>query len=261
MNDGKHRKGLNFGGFSGYYGYMSYYDGYGGFNYQDNFLYMNQSTWTNPNGVGYQYGWCDTGYQNVAAMSHAKSLGWIYQYGVMESATGHSFTLKSMNVAASFSNDAQWNVISYTENNGKLQVKAVDPLYVSYTGAHVYMSTLGQPGDFRHIAAVAFQMVGYGTPGNTCTYGYAVFGVQLAIGDVKVNWSKTADLDNTGGKLPTPWLLHHPSHTVPHPGAVPSHVHSGGGDHADSHHGHSGDHGQLSSLTPDFHLPAIDQFF
>src|SRR5437660_11129794 len=130
MNEGT-KRGLNFHGFSGYYGFMSAHEGYGGFDYFSDFLYMNQSMWTNPNGVGYQYGWCDTGYQNEAAMSHAKSLAWIYEYGAMESASGHSFTLKSMNVAASFSNDALWNIISYTEQNGQLQVKAVDSLYVS----------------------------------------------------------------------------------------------------------------------------------
>ena len=243
-------KGLNFGGFRGYYGYMSYYDGYGGFNYSDNFLYMNRSNWTKPNGVGYQYGWCDTGYQNEAAMSHAKSLAWIYEYGVMESASGHAFTLKSMNVAASFSNDALWNVVSYTEQNGQLQVKAVDPLYVSYTGQQVDFATLGQPDDFKHIAAVAFQMVNYGHPGNTCTYGYAVFGVQLAVGDIKVKWSKTADIDTGGGKLQTPWMLQHPSQVNPTPGAGQAHADTG--QHIGDVHAAPGH---------DFHIPAVEHFF
>lgn len=252
MSEFTHTKPLNFGGFKGYYNYMSYHDGYGGFDYSGNFLYMNQSNWTNPNGVGYLYGWCDTGYQNEAAMSGAKSLGWIYEYGAMESASGQSFTLKSMNVAASFSNDAVWNVISYTEHNGQLQVKAVDPLYVSYTGEYVDLATLGQAGDFQHIAAVGFQMVSYGNPGNTCTYGYAVFGVQLAIGDVKVKWSKTADFDTTGGKLPTPWMLQHPSHLLPNPGAV-LHTLSDGGQHAHDVHTFAPGH--------DFHVPPVDHFF
>jgi hypothetical protein len=262
MNEGSHHKGLNFGGFQGYYGYMSYYDGYGGFNYADNFLYMNQSTWTKPNGIGYQYGWCDTGYQNEASMSHAKSLGWIYEYGVMESATGHSFTLKSMNVAASFSNDALWNIISYTEHHGQLRVKAVDPLYVSYTGAQVDMSTLGHPGDFQKIAAVAFQMVSYGKPGNTCTYGYAVFGVQLAVGDIKVKWSTAADLDKNAGRLMTPWMLTHPSYPTPHPGALEHHLDTGT-HQADTHHGHGTGGGETSALTAaeQFQLPAIDHHF
>ena len=59
--DGSRKETLNFDGFSGYYGYMSYHEGYGGFNWYADFLYMNDSTWTNANGVGYQYGWCDTG--------------------------------------------------------------------------------------------------------------------------------------------------------------------------------------------------------
>lgn len=260
MNEASHAKALNFGGFKGYYGYMSYYDGYGGFNYSDNFLYMNQSAWTKPNGPGYQAGWCDTGYQNEAAMSHAKSLAWIYEYGVMESASGHSFTLKGMNVAASFSNDAVWNIVSYTENNGQLQVKAVDPLDVSYTGAYVALATLGQPGDFQHIAAVAFQMVSYGNPGNTCTYGYGVVGVQLALGGFKVKWSKNADLDTHAGTLTTPWMLQHPIHVAPNPGAVVLDGHSDPGRHTDMR-----PIAEVHEMPPgsghDFQLPAIEHFF
>jgi hypothetical protein len=48
MDEGKHKRGLNSHAFSGYYGFMSAHDGYGGFNYLSDFLYMNQSTWTNP---------------------------------------------------------------------------------------------------------------------------------------------------------------------------------------------------------------------
>ncbi|HLY05248.1 MAG TPA: hypothetical protein VKR31_05820 [Rhizomicrobium sp.] len=253
MSEASQSKALNFEGFKGYYGYMSNYDGYGGFNYSDNFLYMNHSNWTKPNGVGYQYGWCDTGYQNEAAMSHAKSLAWIYEYGVMESASGHSFTLNSMNVAASFSNNAQWDIISYTEQDGQLQVKAVDPLYASYTGQKVDLAMLGQPDDFKHIAAVAFQMVNYGTAGNTCTYGYAVFGVQLAVGDIKVKWSKGADIDTRGGKLMTPWML---QHAAPNPGAAHA--------HADARHPGTDTmynlHAQPSGTAHDFHIPAVEHF-
>ena len=259
MNEGTHAKALNFAGFKGYYGYMSDHDGYGGFDYSDNFLFMNQSAWINPNGPGYQAGWCDTGYQNEAAMSHAKSLAWIYEYGVMESATGHSFTLKSMNVAASFSNDAVWNIVSYTEHNGALRVKAVDPLYVSYTGAYVDLATLGRPGDFQHIAAVGFQMVSYGTAGNTCTYGYAVFGVQLAVGDIKVKWSKSADL-HSNGPLATPWMLLHPSHTVPTAGAGLQHGESETGQHASAEHA-GAVHDPAFAVAHNFQLPAVDHLF
>jgi hypothetical protein len=249
-------KALNFQGFSGYYGYMSYHDGYGGFNYLSDLLFMNQSTWTDPNGVGYQNGWCDTGYQNEAAMSQAQSLGWIYLYGGMESANGHSFTLKSMNAASSFSDNAVWNVISYTERNGHLRIKAVDAITVSYTGEHVNFDTLGHRGDFRNIAAVAFQMVSYGNPGNTCTYGYAVFGLQLAIGGVRAKWSKTADLGNHG-KLLTPWLLQHASQAVPIAGASGLHVHSDAGQPADLLRGQ--DHGH--SLAAGHHAPLVEHFF
>lgn len=258
MDEATHRAKLNFSGFSGYYGYMSYYDGYGGFNFQYDFLYMNQSTWTDPNGVGYEEGWCDTGYQNVAAMSQAKSLAWVYEYGVMESASRHSFTLTAMNVASSFSNDAVWNVISYTENNGALKVKAVDQLTVSYTGEHVKLAALGQPGDFQNIAAVAFEMVSYGSPGNTCTYGYGVIGQQLAIGAVNVKFSKTANLGNRAGKLPTPWMLHHASHAIAHPGATQPHV-PGADQHVEQIHAHDGQ-AQLSWPAHDFHPPVVDHF-
>jgi len=260
MNDGTRSKALNFHGFDGYYGYMSYHQGYGGFNFFADFLYMNESTWTEPNGVGYQYGWCDTGYQNEAAMSGAKSLGWIYQYGIMESANGHAFTLNSMNAAASFSKGAVWDLVSYTENNGSLYVKAVDELKVSYTGKHVRLDTLGNADDFKNIAAVAFQLVSYGKGGNTCTYGYPATGAQLAIGDVKVTWSKTADLKSDGNLL-TPYLLHHATHTVPHATAVQEH--HAGGDGADHHYG-GGYHSDLQTEQHQSqfdHLPATDHFF
>jgi hypothetical protein len=207
---------LNFYGFPNYYGYMDYYQGYGGFNFYGNFLYMNASTWTNPNGPGYQNGWCDTGYQNEAAMSAATSLGVIYQYGMMESASTHSFTLDSMNVAASFSKNAVWHVISYVENNNVLYQKADDKLKVSFTGEHVKLATLGNPYDFTHVVAVAFQLHSYGRPGDKCTYGYPIVGAQLALGDVKVTWSRKADLPENRGRLLTPYLLSHQPLAVPH---------------------------------------------
>jgi len=58
------------------YAYKGNYQGYGGFSFFSNFEYMNAATWTNPNGVGYQYGWCDTGYQNESAMSVLASPSW-----------------------------------------------------------------------------------------------------------------------------------------------------------------------------------------
>lgn len=253
---------LNFGGMPGYYNYMSYYEGYGGFDFYADFLYMNASTWTNPNGVGYMYGWCDTGYQNVAAKSDATSLGVIYQYGLMESAGTHTFTLDSMNVAASFSKNAVWDIVSYTEKNGSLYLKADDRLKVSFTGEHVKLATLGNPYDFTDIAAVAFQLHSYGRPGDKCTYGYPIVGGQLAIGDVKVTWSKRADLPDNGGRLLTPYLLHHHALAVPHVTAN----HQAGND------GHGATHAWDTQLyhqdsaghdpgNPQFHLPPSEHFF
>jgi hypothetical protein len=205
---------LNFYGFTGYYGYIT--QAYGGFNFTADFLYMNATTWTDPNGPGYQNGWCNTGYQNEAAMSNATSLGVIYQYGLMESAsTKHTFTLDSMNVAASFSKNAVWDITSYTEGKGYLVPKAEDKFRVSFTGEYVKLSTLGKSSDFKDIVAVAFQLQNYGHPGNKCTYGYPIVGAQLAIGNVKVTWSTATDLSGNTGILLTPYLLQHPSFALP----------------------------------------------
>ena len=260
MDEVKHKERLNFSGFSGYYGFMSGHEGYGGFDYFSDFLYMNQSMWTNPNGSGYQYGWCDTGFQNEAALSNATSLGWVYQYGLMESASSMTFDLKSMNAAASFSNNAVWDIISYSEKHGQLQVKALDPLVVSYGGEHVTMNTLGKPGDFNHISAVAFQMVSYGSPGNTCTYGTPVMGVQLAIGDLKVKWN-TGSQAQRHGPLLSPYLLHHSMHQSAAHLTAAQHAAQGSGDHPVSHHDstvlHSGlaAPGHDSGTAMEFQLP------
>src|SRR5579862_5579221 len=200
---------LNFGGMPNYYNYMSYYQGYGGFNFFADFLYMNATTWTNPNGEGYLYGWCDTGYQNEATMSDASSLGVNYQYGLMESTGKNTFTLDSMNEASSFIKNALWYVISYTEKHHSLYEKADDRLTVSNTAKHVDFAQLGNPGDFQNIAAVAFELHNYGRPGDKCTYGYPVVGGQLAIGNLTVTWSKKADMPDNNGRLLTPYLLHH----------------------------------------------------
>lgn len=256
MNQAKSET-LNFGGFPGYYNYMSYYQGYGGMNFFADFLYMNATTWTAPNGVGYLYGWCDTGYQNEVAMSGASSLGVIYQYGIMESASHHSFTLETMNAASSFDRHALWHVISYTEQGGSLVTKATDTLKVSYHGEQVNLASLGGPGDFKNIAAVAFQLVSYGRPGDKCTYGYPVVGPQLAIGDVALTWSKKADLPHGNGKLPTPYLLHHPAFAVPHLTAS----HHGVNSPTEHHQYHQDSAGHDPGISSQFHLPAIEHFF
>lgn len=254
---------LNFGGMPAYYNYMSYYQGYGGFNFFADFLYMNATTWTGPNGVGYLYGWCHTGYQNEAAMSSASSLGVIYQYGIMESASNHTFTLDSMNAAASFSKNAVWDVISYTLNNGSLYEKADDKLKVGFKGEQVNFATLGGSDDFKNIAAVAFQLHSYGRPGDKCTYGYPVVGAELAIGNLKVTWSKNADLQNSNGRLPTPYLLHHQALAVPHVTAE-RHAAEGGHDAAGSlgsHQYHQDSAGHDPGTGVQFHLPAVEHFF
>ena len=265
MDEGKRKERLNFSGFSGYYGFMSGHEGYRGFNYFSDFLYMNQSMWTNPNGTGYIYGWCDTGYQNEATLSNAQSEAWIYQYGLMESASKMTFNLKSMNVAASFSNDALWNITSYIEKHHQLVAKAVDQIDVSYTGEHLTMSTLGKAGDFNNISAVSFQLVSYGTPGNSCTYGTPVIGLQLAIGDVKVTWNKGSQAKHQAPLL-TPYLLHHQMHQpAGHLTAAQHAVHggidAGSAHHGDPHHNSTAYHSELlppgheSGIAAQFELP------
>jgi len=253
---------LNFAGMPGYYNYMSYYEGYGGFQFFANFLYMNATTWTSPNGFGYQYGWCNTGYQNETAMSDATSLGVVYQYGLMESASKHTFTLDSMNAASSFSKNATWEVMSYTEKNHSLYPKADDKFKVSFTGEYVNFATLGQPGDFTNIAAVAFILHNYGHPGDKCTYGYPVVGGQLAIGNLTVTWSKKADMPDKGGKLLSPYLLHHPMAVVPHLNAVHpgSNIGHGGANPANMHQYHQDSAGHDPGASQ-FHLPPTEHFF
>jgi len=251
---------LNFAGMPGYYNYMSYYQGYGGFDFFADFLYMNATTWTNPNGVGYQYGWCDTGYQNIATMSDATSLGVVYQYGIMESASKHTFTLTSMNAASSFDRGAVWDAISYTEKNGSLYPKAEDKFKVSFTGKEVNFATLGGADDFKNIAAVAFQLHSYGRPGDKCTYGFPVVGPELAIGNLKVTFSKKADMADKNGRVLTPYLLHHLAPAVPHVTAL----HHGSGGQAphsmDAHQYHQDSAGHDPG-NPQFHLPASEHFF
>jgi hypothetical protein len=264
MNDGKHKNtGLNFGGFSGYYGVMSAHDGYGGFDYLGDVEYMNASTWTQPGGAGYQLGWCDSGYQNVASATKNASLGWIDQYGLMESASAHSFSLDSLVATASWSANQTWEIISYTEKQGSLVEKASMYVSLSYDKADTIKFAGKMAKGFSNIAAVAFEMVSYGSPGNSCTYGTASYGTQMAIDNMKVKFHKNTDLKHNAGKLPAPYLLHHhsgPAHVqaLPHPGS-----HAG---EAGSAVQHENDRGHLApapvehdiGLTSQFHLPAVE---
>jgi hypothetical protein len=267
MNDDNHKaKSLNFGGFSGYYGFMSAHNGYGGFNYLADFDYMNASTWTSPGGWGYQYNWCDTGYQNVSAAAKTTSLGWVYQFGLMETPNGHSFSLQSFLAAASFSVNQSWEVISYTESKGQLVQKATMDLSLSYNQVETVKFSGKNAKGFSNIAAVAFEMINYGSPGNSCTYGTAVYGYQMCIDDLKVKFSKKADLKHDNGKLLAPYQMHHrmgASHVaaasqIAHNEAA---VHGGG---PAAHHADPAYHSQLLALEHDlgltgqFHLPAVD---
>jgi hypothetical protein len=268
-----HNETIYFNGFGGYYGLMSAHDGYGGFNYLDDVLYMSQSNWTQPGGAGYQYHWCDTGYQNVAAAAHSTSIGWIYDYGLIESASSQPFTLHSMIAAASWSKDAVWNVISYTEKNGSLILKASDEITVSFSKAEtINFAKLGHKGDFTNIAAVAFELVSLGQPGNTCTYGTGEEGYQLVFDMVKCHLGRIRRPDgaNSGGS-PLP----HTHHViVAHPQAsaaasISAHSvtseqsgHATGHGPGDTYHSQLNalDNGHESGLTSQFSLPHVEMF-
>jgi len=269
MNGGNHKSnGLNFGGFSGYYGLMSGHNGYGGFDFIADVEYMNASTWTSPGGWGYQYNWCDSGYQNISAAAKTDSLGWIYQYGLMESASSHTFSLESFLATVSWSLNQSWELISYTERKGALVQKATMDLSLSYNQVETVKFAGKYAKGFSNIAAVAFEMTNYGSPGNSCTYGTAVYGYQMCIDDLKVKFSKKADLKQDNGKLLTPYLLHHHASAahvaaasqMPHEIAVAQGAHEGQAAHQTD----SGYHSQLlslgqdSGLTSQFHLPAAD---
>jgi hypothetical protein len=253
MNDGKHQAAaLNFGGFTGYYGLMSAHNGYGGFNYVGAFNYMNASMWTNPNGYGYQNDWCDTGYQNMSADAKSSSLGWIYEYGLMESASRHSFSLESLLATASFSDNQKWEIISYTEKHGSLVEKASMYVTLSYDKISDIKFTGKNAKGFSNIAAVAFQMASYGSPGNSCTYSTAVYGLQMAFDKVKVKFSTTADLKQNAGDLLTPYQLNH-AVAAGHSAVAPHNFTAVHADAADHHsHLHSPEPASL------FGLPAIE---
>jgi hypothetical protein len=274
-----HNETLNFSGFSGYYGNMSQHDGYGGFNYSADFLYMNQSCWTGLNGLGYRNDWCDRGYQNVAAASKSHSVAWIYEYGFMESVKpSQTFDVKSLIAASAWGSDASWDINSYTETNGALTLKATDAITVGFSRAETIKFKGKEAKGFSNIAAIGFELVNSGSPGNTCTYGYAVAGMQLVFSDLKIHWN---------GKIPkgqelrsAPMSPSHGHHLITSPCAT-SNQHDPAWDHAQarSHsggapvHATGGFHSELTSLdavlghadpgggfTSRFALPQVDQF-
>ena len=266
MQDKKHKgKGLNFTGQPGYYGAMSGHDGFGGFNYTGDFEYMNSSTWTKPGGPGYQIGWCDTGYQNIAAAAKTTGLAWIYDYGVMETASSHSFKLESFLATDSWSANQSWEIISYTESNGQLTEKGSMDIKTTFSKAETFKF---KGADWKGIAAVAFEVLSYGSPGNTCSYGTAEYGLQMCLDQVKVKFSKKADLKHNGGNILTPYQLAH--HQAAAHVAVASHVahvdssHAAANANSGVHHTDTGYHTQLfslgheSGLTSQFHLPAVE---
>jgi hypothetical protein len=184
-----HKETLRWSG-TGYYGYLNTENGYGGFDYKDHFLYMNESTWTAPGGWGYERRWCDSGYQNVLAAGGGTCLGWVYEDGLMESASKNSFTLESMIAASAWNKDAVWDVNSYTLNGHKLVLKASDRLTISQTAEKIDFAKFGHKGDFTDIAAVGFKLIDTGSYGNSCTYKGGHTGYVLCIDAMKVKVAK-----------------------------------------------------------------------
>lgn len=260
-----------FDNFSGhYYGPMSANDGYGGFDYGTDVFFMNRSTWTSPNGVGYQNGWCDTGYQNAC---HGKGDVWIYQTGVMESANlKETFSLKNMIAAASWSDDQPWRFSSYVYKNGTLHLKASDTIYIGQTAQRINFLKIDGKGAFENISAFTIQMEGYGRLGNTCNDGTGAYGTQLVLDDLKVRWNGKVPVGGAAGHhqmLVPPHLGYHKHPTVM---PVPGHEHPSQPAHAGQsvgapHENGSGAyHTQLlllhhdPGLTGEFALPQPEHF-
>ena len=243
-----------------YYGNLS---GIGYFNFTGDMEYICQSTWTSPGGSGYKSHWCDTGYQNLAAAAKDTGVGWVYDYGVMETADTHSFTLLSFMAAASWSANQSWVIVSYVDDNGMLQEKSSKDFKATFSKAE----TIKLGNGFHNIAAIAFELLSYGSPGNTCTYGTPEYGLQLAFDKIRFYESKKADLKHDNGHLPTPYMLKHPYHVAAHVAAV-QHLSDGSGTAVAAAQPHHGDHvaglayhsqllslGHDAGLTGQFELP------
>jgi hypothetical protein len=250
-----------------YYGNLSQC-GDGNLNFLDDVLYMCQSVWTMPGGSGYMNHWCDTGYQNVNAAAKDIGVGWIYDYGLMETASSHSFTLLSFIAAASWSKNEPWNIISYVDDNGSLVEKASDEIKVSSSKAEtIRFSRKG----FSNIAAVAISLVSLGSPGNTCTYGVGEQGYQFVFDKIRYYESKKAGLRHDNGHLATPYMLKHQTHVMPHIAAThavetPDSNTGNAHPHDAAHTAGTAYHSQLlllghdSGLTGQFVLPQPEHF-
>jgi hypothetical protein len=186
----------------------------------------------------------------------------------MESANNHSFTLDSLLATVSFSANQQWEIISYTDHHGSLVEKATMPVSLNYNEADEIKFTGKYAKGFSNIAAIAFEMVSYGSPGNSCTYGTAVYGAQMCIDNMKLKFAKNADLKHDNGRLLTPYEAHHhaaAAHVAATGQMAHNHVslHAGAPDPAASH-ADGGYHSQLlslgheSGLTSQFDLPAVE---
>jgi len=266
------QESLGFNGFSGYYGSIS--QGYGGFAWGD-IDFMNATYWEKE-----KTGWCDTGFQNVirgAGEAFTWSNNGYTSYGVFESAsTSETFTLKSM-IAASGWETAQpfdFNTYTYTKGEGFI-LKASDTIYLSQKRELINFAKIGNPGDFKNIAAVEI-ISGTGKYGNTCTYGRYSYtlGNQMAFDNLKVKWN--GQIPKFSGKFITTGLaIHEHNHamhiTTAHLTFGDAHNGTAAAPHSDAAtapNPQAGFHTELLSLanthagdlTGEFQLPAIEHF-
>jgi hypothetical protein len=261
---------LHSGYIGNYYGYLSTHQGYGGFNYAEDILFMNRSTWTAPDGIGYQSGWCGTGFQYAC---EGKGEAWIDKSGFMESAKPtETFTLKSMIAASAWDTDAKWEINSYTYSDGTLMLKASDVLTISQTAEKVNFAGLGGKTDFRDISAVSFVLMAKGGGGSTCnTVGQPTYGYQLSFDNLKVHWN--GKIPKGGHVLPAATHAHHHVSPLPIPPVRAALDHAAAQSADDAHHDPGSYRSQIASLdaalghadpgagiTDQFALPQVQHF-
>jgi hypothetical protein len=212
----------------------------------------------------------------VAAYCHKYSVAWIYEYGVMESANPkETFSLKSMVAASAWCGDQKWEILSYNiGENGDFVEKASDVITAGQTAQKINFAKLGH--GFSNISAVAFSVVSLGSPGNSCTYGTAEYGVALAFDELKVHWNGKIPgrhLEFANGPRPhAPHVIASPAAMQARQDALPGHSevhnHSGGGAAQNGGTWHSQltsldvalGHGGGGGLTAQFALPQPEHF-
>jgi hypothetical protein len=252
---------LNFSDLNGCSGSIP--DGYGGFNWIGSFEYINT--------MCFNTAWCDTGYNNVAAVSASPTVAWVYDYGTVESAKlSESFDLKSIASASAWDTNQEWTFTSYTYKNGSFTVKGSANVYLSQLAQTINFATLGGKGAFQKIDAIHIQVDNLGTSGNTCSYGASTYGYQMVFDNVKVHWNGKIPQNNGAHLVQLPGHMPHPHHHATLAALHNSGGHAPGtwhGGHTAPHHAGGAYHSQLlnlghdpGGLTTEFRLPQPGHF-